>query len=290
MDYKSELKARIPEGILQFCEVAVVNSHFEVVRWTTVAPREHLFTILGVPQGLASSSLVLRAVLSDMDASTREARVSLIFQNLNLEPASESLAYPRSFDTLRDRMRTETPRLPFYEAHLEPDRSGTEYWRRCRRHIGHDPLFGPAAGAFVTDGADRYLLQRRGDDGTWGILGGGVEVGESIVETAQREVWEESGLQVKIESLLSVATGDDCSGQYPNGDQGQFWGFLFLASVIGGTLIESNEETLELGWFTYDQIADLANKSLYLEHNYRNLRNQSPQVHDLVLSHRRGRP
>jgi len=130
----------------------------------------------------------------------------------------------------------------------------------------------------VTDGNGRYLLQRRSDDGTWGILGGGTEIGESIVENAIREVLEESGLQIRIVRLLSIATGDDCSGEYPNGDKGKFWGFLFLGEVTGSTQIEWNEETLELRWFTYEDIEKLENKSLYLEHNFDNIKNVDVRI------------
>ena len=52
------------------------------------------------------------------------------------------------------------------------------------------------------------LLKRRfpPNQGRWAIPGGLVELGESVTEAALREVKEETGLEIKIESLLDVAT------------------------------------------------------------------------------------
>lgn len=52
------------------------------------------------------------------------------------------------------------------------------------------------AGAWVTDAADRALLIRHEDDPErWGTPGGGHEPGETMAETARREVREETGLE-----------------------------------------------------------------------------------------------
>jgi ADP-ribose pyrophosphatase YjhB (NUDIX family) len=279
VDYKYDLKMKIPEGILQFCEVCVVDQNLQVVLWKTMSPQDNLLeTVYGSIQHL-NPSIRFLGVLNDQDSSSREARVILVFQDRDrIQAAETDILYPTSFDNVKLNLLDLDPLLPFIERNLECDSSGIEYWRRCRKYIGHDHLFGPAAGAMVTDGKGRYLLQRRSDDGTWGILGGGTEIGESIVGNASREVFEESGLEIRIIRLLSIATGDDCTGEYPNGDKGKFWGFLFLGEVTGGSQIESNEETLELKWFTYEEIEKLENKSLYLANNFNNAKNADLKI------------
>lgn len=278
MDYKDNLKKRIPEGIIQFCEVCIVNQYLQVLLWKTMSPEDNLEkTVFGSKGNMISIKFL--GVFSDQDTSAREARVTLVFQDqAKLMVENLDILYPSTFDYLKHKFLDLDPKLPFLELNLNRDTSGIEYWRRCRKYIGHDHLFVPAAGAMVTDGKDRYLLQRRGDDGTWGILGGGTEIGESIVGNAIREVLEETGLNIRIIRLLSIATGDDCSGVYPNGDRGKFWGFLFLGEVIGGTQIESNEEILELKWFTYEEIEKLENKSCYLAHNFNNVKNDDVRI------------
>lgn len=51
----------------------------------------------------------------------------------------------------------------------------------------------------VTDDRKRILLGRRGKEpnrGLWVIPGGGVELGETMVQTAHREIQEETGLRI----------------------------------------------------------------------------------------------
>jgi ADP-ribose pyrophosphatase YjhB (NUDIX family) len=58
------------------------------------------------------------------------------------------------------------------------------------------------AGAFVTDERDRALLIRHeASPDTWGVPGGGHEPGETMEETARREVHEETNIQVHIDDV-----------------------------------------------------------------------------------------
>jgi 8-oxo-dGTP pyrophosphatase MutT (NUDIX family) len=50
------------------------------------------------------------------------------------------------------------------------------------------------------------LLQHR-KDGNWGLPGGLMERGESLEETAIREVYEETGLTLKCLTLLELFSG-----------------------------------------------------------------------------------
>ncbi|HEY3969392.1 MAG TPA: NUDIX domain-containing protein [Planctomycetaceae bacterium] len=50
----------------------------------------------------------------------------------------------------------------------------------------------------------QVLLERRSDCGWWGLPGGRVEPGESITEAAVREVFEETGLTVRITGLVGL--------------------------------------------------------------------------------------
>ncbi|HEX2073006.1 MAG TPA: NUDIX domain-containing protein [Geodermatophilus sp.] len=65
-----------------------------------------------------------------------------------------------------------------------------------------DPVLPVVAcvGAVVLDGRGRLLLVRRGREpsrGLWSVPGGRVEPGESLAEAVEREVLEETGLQVR---------------------------------------------------------------------------------------------
>jgi diadenosine hexaphosphate hydrolase (ATP-forming) len=55
-----------------------------------------------------------------------------------------------------------------------------------------------SAGGVIVDARGRVLLLRRADEGTWCFPKGHVEAGETLQETAAREIREECGLAVTI--------------------------------------------------------------------------------------------
>lgn len=61
-------------------------------------------------------------------------------------------------------------------------------------------------GAVIFRG-EEVLLVRRGQEpakGSWSLPGGVVEVGEGLVAAVQREVWEETGLTIKVLGITAV--------------------------------------------------------------------------------------
>ena len=82
-----------------------------------------------------------------------------------------------------------------------------------------------------------------------------VEAGESVSEAAAREVKEESGLEVEITSLFGVYS--KYFAEYSNGDKAQPIVHIFKANVIGGELIDKNNETLELKYFDLSDVPEL---------------------------------
>lgn len=51
-------------------------------------------------------------------------------------------------------------------------------------------------------------MQQRTDCGSWGYAGGSVELGESVEQTAERELFEETGLKAQKLELLGVYSGE----------------------------------------------------------------------------------
>ena len=70
-----------------------------------------------------------------------------------------------------------------------------DYVQQMRSMIGHRLLLLVGSNVVLTDQNQCILLQHR-RDGTWGLPGGLLEPGESLEETAIREVKEETNLEV----------------------------------------------------------------------------------------------
>ena len=67
----------------------------------------------------------------------------------------------------------------------------SEYIKSLRQHLGHTPLLQVGASVIVINEAGQMLMQQRTDCGSWGYAGGSVELGESVEQTAERELFEE---------------------------------------------------------------------------------------------------
>ncbi len=132
------------------------------------------------------------------------------------------------------------------------------YVSEMRSLVGHRPLLLAAAGVVVVDEAGRWLLQRRTDDGRWGLLGGALELGESFEDAARRELFEESGLTVESLHPLDVYSGPDFQITYPNGDHAYVVGVTFLADHVAGTAAADGVEGFELGWFSPERLPELS--------------------------------
>lgn len=91
----------------------------------------------------------------------------------------------------------------------------SNYIKSLRQHLGHTPLLQVGASVIVINQAGQMLMQQRTDCGSWGYAGGSVELGESVEQTAERELFEETGLKAKKLELLGVYSGEKMQYTYP---------------------------------------------------------------------------
>lgn len=107
----------------------------------------------------------------------------------------------------------------------------------------------------IRDG-ERFLLARHAHSGEWSLIGGAVEPGEEPLDAVIREVREESGAQVRVDSIVGVYGGASLMAEYPNGDQVAYVTTAYECHLIG-TARPDMDELLELDWFSRDHILGL---------------------------------
>lgn len=135
-----------------------------------------------------------------------------------------------------------------------------------RARWGSRPLFSVGVSVLIQDEQGRILLQQRGDDGLWGVLGGALEPGEDFLEAAHRELLEETGLACPNLTLLPLAEGllggPQFYHRYPNGHEiylvGRKAHGTLPAYALEQAAPDDSGETLDLRWFPLDALPPLS--------------------------------
>jgi ADP-ribose pyrophosphatase YjhB (NUDIX family) len=112
----------------------------------------------------------------------------------------------------------------------------------------------PAAGAeavIVREG--KILLIKRSDNGLWAVPGGLVEVGETLAEAAQRELWEETGIRGQVTRLLGIFD----SRLWQSKTKAHLYHAIFLAEATNMSPRTSSEST-EVAFFGENDLPELS--------------------------------
>jgi len=99
----------------------------------------------------------------------------------------------------------------------------------------------PSVVAIVQDDDGRVLMIHKTDNDKWALPGGGHEIGESIAETVIREVKEETGYDVEVETITGTYTDPGHVMAYDDGEVRQQFSLAFRARLLGGTSRTSSE-------------------------------------------------
>lgn len=125
-----------------------------------------------------------------------------------------------------------------------------DYISYIRSKVGQEKVFLNFSAGILKDDNGKILLQLRGDNKTWGLVGGMMELGENSVETLIREFHEETGIDIEPIHVLNIYTNAQVT--FPNGDLFQTVGFLYEVKVVSSYNINdfSNDETLARCYFS----------------------------------------
>jgi ADP-ribose pyrophosphatase YjhB (NUDIX family) len=114
-----------------------------------------------------------------------------------------------------------------------------------RREYPERPIIG-VGGVVISDG--RVLLVRRGGpplQGQWSIPGGILESGETLIEGVRRELAEETGIDVRVRTLIEVFERID---RDPSGKaQYHFVVLDYLCEAVRG-IARAGSDVSEVAW------------------------------------------
>lgn len=107
----------------------------------------------------------------------------------------------------------------------------------------------------IIEKENKYLLVQEAKEkcyGKWNIPAGHLDINETILEGATREVYEETGCKTEITGILKIANR-------------KLKDSIFLWIMFSAKLIEENikfdkEEILDVKWFTYEEIMAMKNE------------------------------
>lgn len=106
------------------------------------------------------------------------------------------------------------------------------------------PVHIVAVGGFVTNAQGQVLMIKSPRYGDWEFPGGQVEESETLTHALEREVFEETGITVKVKSLVGV---------YSNTRTPSIVMLDFICEYVSGEPCTSNESS-QVEWVDKDEV------------------------------------
>lgn len=135
---------------------------------------------------------------------------------------------------------------------------------------------GVGVGAVIFNDEGKVFLAKRGRDvrnesGKWEFPGGGVEFGDTLVDTIVREMQEEFGIDIEAVELLGV-------NDHLIPEEKQHWvSPAYISKIKNGVPnIKEPNKIDEIGWFKLSEIESLP-LSLVTQSNLKSLRKKYPE-------------
>lgn len=134
----------------------------------------------------------------------------------------------------------------------------SSYLGQLRELVGNRLLLVPGIRVVIENHAGELLLQKRSDFGVWGLLGGNAEPGENLEQVIAREVQEEAGIEILDAKPFGFGSSPALETfTYPNGHEVQHFVMNFYCRKFLGTPTIMDDESLELGWFSPDELPEM---------------------------------
>lgn len=129
------------------------------------------------------------------------------------------------------------------------------YIEDLRVLVGNQPLI-LVRPSIVILNKEGHILLVQYQNRSWGIPGGLMELGESVEESARREVREEIGLEIKKLELIGVLSGKEWFTRLKNGHEYYNVIIGYLCTDYEGEIMPDMEEVIHAAFFDWDEIPE----------------------------------
>lgn len=122
------------------------------------------------------------------------------------------------------------------------------YVEALRELIGNTPIILVRPSILIVNRSGELLLVQH-NDGTWGIPGGLMELGESVEECAIREAKEELGITIRNLNLIGVFSGKELFTKLRNGHEYYNVVIGYICTQFEGELEPDGVEVLDAKFY-----------------------------------------
>ena len=136
----------------------------------------------------------------------------------------------------------------------------SDYYKNLREKIGNELIFMPSVAGIIRNHQGEILFGRKHNEQNWGLIAGAIEVGETPAQAMIREAREETGLDIEPLRIIGVYGGEEQRFTYSNGHEVEYLTIVFECEILGGSLVQDNEEMKDFKFFPEDKVPPTANK------------------------------
>ena len=135
--------------------------------------------------------------------------------------------------------------------------SSADYYDNTGKPVSAPTEIRAGTSAAIFNESGHVLLEKRSDNGWWGMPGGAVDPSESVEQAIEREVFEETGLRVRVKRLVGVYSDpvNHTIASYPDGSVVHNVNAFFECERVSGELRMSAEST-DLRYFPVDALPE----------------------------------
>lgn len=112
----------------------------------------------------------------------------------------------------------------------------------------------PAAAVAIVN-ENKILMLKRMDNEKWTLPGGTMELNESLIDCAVREVKEETGLNVQITDVIGTYTDPDIRIEYSDGEVRREFTIVYFGTASNGEVL-IDDESSAYAWIPIESIME----------------------------------